>query len=278
MNTPLLEERHLSFLGHLPLTRKAAAFAEEHHRGQQRLGDNAAYMLHLFEVASLLDRSGYPDHVVAGAILHDVLEDTDARRDELDAEFGREVGELVSLVSDDPAIPDEEERKDDVRERVRRADDEATVLYAADKVSKAGELRLLMAADPDNPEIEVRFARYRKSLAMLEDKISGNRLVVLLRFELEALQELPPQRSLMIEPEDANHPLVEAAAALRKELNDLQRSLGSQELFAEYSPDDERWRQVFRLRTQLQSVESLTGRLEDELYAVLFERQDEDSG
>ena len=80
-----LEEQRFSFLSHLPLTRKAAAFAEEHHRGQHRLGDNAAYMLHLFEVASLLDRSGYPDHVVAGAILHDVLEDTDASVDDLDA-------------------------------------------------------------------------------------------------------------------------------------------------------------------------------------------------
>ncbi len=193
-----LEELHLSFLDHLPLARKAAAFAEEHHGQQQRLGDNASYMLHLFEVASLLDRSGYPDHVVAGAILHDVLEDTDARRDELDAQFGKEVGELVSLVSDDPAIPDEEQRKDDVRERVRRAGDEAAVLYAADKVSKVRELRLLMAAEPDNPEIEVRLDRYRKSLAMLEEKSPGNRLVVLLRFELEALEELPPQRSWAI--------------------------------------------------------------------------------
>ena len=178
-----MEERHFDFLRHLPLTRKAAAFAEEHHQGQKRLGDSAGYMLHLFEVASLLDREGYPDHVVAGAILHDVLEDTDAVREELEAQFGSEVAELVSLVSDDPAIPGEEERKDDVRERIRCAGDEAAVLYAADKVSKVGELRLLMAADPDEPTIEVRLARYCKSLAMLESKIPDHRLVARLRFE-----------------------------------------------------------------------------------------------
>lgn len=152
-------------------------------------------MLHLFEVASLLDRSGCPDRVVAAAILHDVLEDTDARRDDLVAEFGAEVGELVALVSDDPAIADEERRKDDVRERVNQAGDDAAVIYAADKTSKLTELRLLIATDPDNPDIETRLERYRKSLAMLEAKTPGHRLVALLRFELEALEQLPPQRS-----------------------------------------------------------------------------------
>ena len=39
---------------------------------------------------------------------------------------------------------------------------------------------------------EVRLQRYRKSLAMLEETIPGSRVVELLRFELEALEELPP--------------------------------------------------------------------------------------
>lgn len=190
---PSMDERHLSFLAHLPLTRRAVGFADERHGGQQRQGDGAAFVLHLLEVASLLDRSGYPDRIVAAAVLHDVLEDTDADRDELDAHFGKDVGELVSLVSDDPAISDAEAQKDDVRERVRRAGGEAVVVYAADKVSKARELRLLMAADPADPEIQVRLVRYRKSLAMLEERIPGSRLLELLRFELEALEELPPE-------------------------------------------------------------------------------------
>lgn len=188
-----MDDRHLTFLAHLPLTRRAVAFAQAHHGDQRRKADGASYVLHLLEVASLLDRSGYPDHVVAAAVLHDVLEDTDAQRSELDARFGALVGELVSLVSDDPTIADEEERKDDVRERVRRADGEAAVVYAADKISKVRELRLMMARDPDDPEIEQRLHRYRSSLSMLEDQIPGSRLVELLRFELEALEELPPQ-------------------------------------------------------------------------------------
>jgi (p)ppGpp synthase/HD superfamily hydrolase len=135
----------LSFLGDLPLARDAVDFALERHFGQRRAGDEAAFVLHPLEVASLLDRSHYPDHVVAAGILHDVLEDTDTDAAELRERFGPEVCELVELVSDDPAIADLEQRRDDLRERVRRVGGYAAVVYAADKISKVRELRIMIA-------------------------------------------------------------------------------------------------------------------------------------
>ena len=183
---------NLSFLRDLPLARSAAAFARERHAGQRRQADGAEFVAHPLEVAALLERSHYPDHVVAAAVLHDVLEDTDAQRSDLESRFGPEVAELVALVSDDPAIADEEQRKDDVRERVRYAGGYAPVVYAADKVSKVRELRTLMTRGLDRAEAEVKLRRYRRSLDMLEHAIPGSRIVELLRFELEALEQLPP--------------------------------------------------------------------------------------
>src|SRR5947209_3185743 len=101
-------ETDLSFVRGLPLTQRAIAFARAHHGGQRRAADGASFLVHPLEVASLLERSRYPDHVVAAAVLHDVLEDTDAERAELEARFGSEVAELVSVVSDDPSIEDVE--------------------------------------------------------------------------------------------------------------------------------------------------------------------------
>ena len=182
----------LSFTRNLPLTREAVAFARRHHRGQRRSADGAPFLIHPLEVASLLERSHYPDPVVAAAVLHDVIEDTDADRTELAGRFGDEVAELVSLLSDDPAIEDEEERKDAVRARVREAGGYALAIYAADKVSKVRELRLQASAGDDAAGLERRIARHRKSLRMLEAELPGSRLVELLRFELEALDALPP--------------------------------------------------------------------------------------
>lgn len=193
MATAGVDEQRLSFLESLPLTQDAFLYAEERHGEQRREADGARFVLHLVEVASLLDRSGYPDHVVAAAILHDILEDTDTERWELEDRFGPRVAELVALVSDDPAIEDEEDQKADVRGRVRDGDADATVVYAADKISKVRELRLRMTRDPEDSEIETKLARYRASLAMLEEASPDSRLVELFRFELEALEELPPR-------------------------------------------------------------------------------------
>jgi (p)ppGpp synthase/HD superfamily hydrolase len=183
----------LSFADHLPLTRAAIEFASERHSGQRRRADEAPFVLHPIEAASLLERSHYPDHVVAAAVLHDVLEDTDVERSDLEERFGADVADLVATVSDDPSIEDTERQKEDVRERVRGAGGYAPAVYAADKISKVRELRTMMARGVGEDEVRVKRERYRKSLAMLETVMPGSRLVELLRFELEALDELPPE-------------------------------------------------------------------------------------
>ena len=187
-----LTDVDLSFVRDLPLTQKAIQFAGERHGGQRRDADGAPFLMHPLEVASLLERSGYPDHVVATAVLHDVLENTDVEPGELEAEFGPEVCHLVDTVSDDMSVSDEEARKADVRERVRRDDgDAAAAVFAADKISKARELRVLLANGKiDHQEAETKLGRYCQGLEMLEDVIPGSRLVEILRFELESLEAL----------------------------------------------------------------------------------------
>jgi (p)ppGpp synthase/HD superfamily hydrolase len=185
----------LTFARHLPLTREAIEFADDRHSGQRREADSADFMLHPLEVATLLDRSDYPDHVVAAAVLHDVMEHAHVPRAELEERFGPEVSDLVAIVSDDPSIADEEERKSDLRQRVRQAGGDAAAIYAADKISKVRELRLLGATGRAGHDAQVAQRRHRDSLAMLEETMPENRLVELLRFELEALEEFPPAAS-----------------------------------------------------------------------------------
>ena len=187
------DEPHLSFVRQLPLTREALEFAKDRHAGQRREADDASFVLHPLEVASLLDRSNYPDFVVAAAVLHDVLEDTDVKRPELEERFGPEVAELVAAVSEDPSIEGEEARKDGLRERVGRFGGYAAAVYAADKISKVREIRTQLARGDPRSELETKIERHRKSLEMLEDTIPGSRLARALRFELEALDELPPE-------------------------------------------------------------------------------------
>ena len=78
----------------------------------------------------------------------------------------------------------------DVRERVRSAGAYAQAVYAADKISKVRELRLMMDRGVGGDAVAIKRERYLKSLAMLEDEIPESELVEILRLELETL---PPE-------------------------------------------------------------------------------------
>ena len=58
---------------------------------------------------------------------------------------------------------DEHDRKSEVRERVRTFGGDALAVYAADKVSKVCELRLLIVTGLPGGEVKAKFDRYRAS-------------------------------------------------------------------------------------------------------------------
>jgi (p)ppGpp synthase/HD superfamily hydrolase len=179
------------FVDRSPLTRDALAYAGEHHAGQTRDLDGLPFVTHPLEVARLLHDAGYQDEVVAAGVLHDVLEDTDAELSDLELRFGSRVAELVEAVTDDPTIEDDAERKAALRRQVAHAGECAAVVFAADKVSKARELRVRVSRGRFQRADRGKFAHYEASLAMLSDLIPGHELVNQLRLEVEALQTLP---------------------------------------------------------------------------------------
>ncbi|MGH2763412.1 MAG: hypothetical protein ACRDL4_06640 [Thermoleophilaceae bacterium] len=71
------------------------------------------------------------------------------------------------------------------------------MVYAADKVTKARELRAQAAraeAALDEPDLRRRLEHYEHSLAMLREVAADLPLVHQLAFELWALRALPPPR------------------------------------------------------------------------------------
>ncbi|HYN52234.1 MAG TPA: HD domain-containing protein, partial [Thermoleophilaceae bacterium] len=175
------------FIERSPLTRDALAFAEGRHSGQTRDLDGVPFVTHPLEVACLLHEAGYSDEVVAAGVLHDVLEDTDAERADLDARFGTAVTWLVTAVSDDPSIEDAAQRKAALRRQVAEAGERAAAIFAADKISKARELRARIGRGEPREADRTKIEHYEQSLEMLAEIIPGHDLVDQLRLELDAL-------------------------------------------------------------------------------------------
>ena len=82
----------------LRLIERAYIYAEEAHRGQMRLSGDP-YLTHCVSVAEVLTRLNLDSAIIAAGLLHDVLEDTDRTKAELENEFGPDVARLVEGVS-----------------------------------------------------------------------------------------------------------------------------------------------------------------------------------
>lgn len=67
---------------------KAITFATQAHKGAVRKGSKLPYILHPLETAVIASTMTTDENVIAAAILHDVLEDTDVTYEQLKQEFG----------------------------------------------------------------------------------------------------------------------------------------------------------------------------------------------
>ena len=87
---------------------KALAFAAERHSRQRRKDvDASPYINHPIALANVLANEAGIDEVevLAAAVLHDTLEDTETTIADLDAAFGPRISSIVLEVSDDKSLP-----------------------------------------------------------------------------------------------------------------------------------------------------------------------------
>lgn len=123
------------------LVSRAAEFAARAHDGQVRKGSGMPYIVHPMEVAVICASLTDDEEVIAAALLHDVLEDTDAAFDEVEKLFGSRVTRIVAGESEDKreGLPPAETwrvRKEESIEHLRTAADPAVRLVClGDKLS-----------------------------------------------------------------------------------------------------------------------------------------------
>jgi guanosine-3',5'-bis(diphosphate) 3'-pyrophosphohydrolase len=122
--------------GDLATVLEALAFAAHKHRDQRRKDAAASpYINHPIALANVLVREGAvsePD-VVAAALLHDTLEDTQTSPGELRAAFGERVARVVEEVTDDKSLPKAERKRLQI-EHAAAISSEAKLVKLADKI------------------------------------------------------------------------------------------------------------------------------------------------
>lgn len=160
-----------------PLVHSALEQARSDHAGQVRNGSGGMpYVDHPIRVAAILDELGYGDEVLAAALLHDVVEDSETTLDELREKFGDEVAGLVGAMTDDEELEDYRERKAEHRERLAAAPVEALAIYGADKLTNSKTLRDAYASEGDavrdefKVPLELKLEIWELDLELLREK------------------------------------------------------------------------------------------------------------
>lgn len=80
------------------LIMKAYNYAVEHH-GDQKRRSGEPYIIHPLNVAYILAELGLDEATICAALLHDVVEDTDATDADLRREFSDEIADMVAGVT-----------------------------------------------------------------------------------------------------------------------------------------------------------------------------------
>lgn len=119
----------------------AIQFAVEKHAGQCRKGTCRPYIMHPLETMNILNSMRADTELLMAGVLHDVLEDTDTNRAELELRFGADVASLVDLHTEDKSRS-WKERKQSAVAHAKAAPTRVKMLILADKVSNLRSIYL----------------------------------------------------------------------------------------------------------------------------------------
>ena len=119
---------------------RAIVFAVRAHAGIERRGKGFPYIVHPMEAVEIVATMTRDQELLAAAVLHDTVEDTDVTIEQIQAEFGDRVAALVASESEDKdcGVSKEESwhaRKQAAIERLANASFDSKIVALGDKLS-----------------------------------------------------------------------------------------------------------------------------------------------
>ncbi len=119
---------------------RAIVFAVRAHAGTERRGKGFPYIVHPMEAVEIVATMTNDQELLAAAVLHDTVEDTDTTIEQIRAEFGDRVASFVAAESDEPhqsrdGIENWRARKQAAIDRLASASHDAKIVALGDKLS-----------------------------------------------------------------------------------------------------------------------------------------------
>lgn len=187
-----------------PLVERAFRIAAKAHRHHHRKGSDLPYITHPAGAALILLKAGIDDDdILAAALLHDVVEDTDHSLEMLAADFPPKVVQLVAAMTERKHDHDGrkrtwQERKEEHLRHIAAEPWEARAIVLADKLHNLGSMLVDLENGEDvwsrfNAPRERVLWYHREMIAAAEQ--ADSRLEILAKECRTMLERLPERRA-----------------------------------------------------------------------------------
>jgi (p)ppGpp synthase/HD superfamily hydrolase len=118
----------------MEIIEKALKVASKAHEGQYRKHTETPYITHPVTVGMIVMKAGYDEEMIAAAILHDTVEDTNLSLDDIRQEFGGRIAEIVEGCSEPNKDLPWKARKEHTIEYLKTAPEKIRIVACADKL------------------------------------------------------------------------------------------------------------------------------------------------
>lgn len=153
---------------------KADLFASVAHAsiGQKRKYSGVDYIVHPRRVSAIVADNGGTEDMIAAALLHDVLEDTQVTSDLVAEVFGRKIHKLVVELTDSskPEDGNRAKRKGIDADRLGTVSQDAQIIKLADLIDNSDDIE---ANDPSFAKV---FLKEKAHLLKVMDKVHKHSL------------------------------------------------------------------------------------------------------
>lgn len=171
----------------MTLIDKALKFSTAAHAAvnQKRKYTGEDYIVHPIAVSNLVKENGGTDEMIAAALLHDTVEDTDVTREQIAEEFGWKIFKLVVELTDvtKPEDGNRATRKAIEAKRLGMASKEAQTIKLADLIDNT---KTIFKHDPKFAKVYIQ-----EKIALLEamDKVHGTDLYMKANLQLQEMHD-----------------------------------------------------------------------------------------
>jgi len=168
-----------------PLIAKALNVAAKLHDGQYRKGKSKLpYITHPMTVAMIVSKYTDDEEIIASALLHDTIEDTEYAEDELRRDFGNRVcGIVMGVTSPEAMSGTRAEHWHRYVLVLRKGPPESAMVAAADKIHNFRSTLETYGNDASafvqdfRGSPEERIAAYEEIVSVLTEKLSGDSIL-----------------------------------------------------------------------------------------------------